>query len=121
MTHKNALHTKTSDLETRTPIDGVVARRLAGERVMIQDVDIAPGAAAPLHSHENEQIMVLLSGRFRMTVQDAGAEDMRSFVMEPGDVAHLPPNCPHGGEALEPCRILDIFSPPSESTGIDKG
>lgn len=120
MTYANATNGKLADLETRSPIPGVVARRLMGEHVMIQDLDVSAGASAPMHSHENEQIMVLLSGRWQMTLQDAGAQETRVVTMEPGDVIHLPPNCPHGGEALEDCHILDIFSPPAEATGIDK-
>ena len=121
MTHQNAVHTAIADLDTRSPIEGVVARRLMGEKVMVQDLDVAKGAAAPMHHHPNEQIMILLSGRFRMTVHDADVETPRTFVIEAGEVVHLPSMCPHGGEALEDCRIIDVFSPPSETTGIDKG
>jgi len=28
-------------------------------------------------------------------------------------------NAPHGDEAIEDTLILDLFSPPSETTGID--
>ena len=120
MSHENAVHTQLAALDTRSPIEGVVARRLAGEKVMIQDLDIAKGASAPLHNHENEQIMVLLSGRFQMTVHDADGAP-RVMDMRAGDVVHLPPNCPHSGTALEDCRVLDVFSPPAEATGIDQG
>ena len=34
-------------------------------------------------------------------------------------VLHLPGHSPHGAEALETAVVLDIFSPPSETTGID--
>jgi hypothetical protein len=32
---------------------------------------------------------------------------------------HLRSGVPHSAEALEPTLVLDIFSPPSEKTGID--
>ncbi|MGK0264015.1 MAG: quercetin dioxygenase-like cupin family protein, partial [Planctomycetota bacterium] len=41
-------------------------------------------------------------------------------ILAAGDVLHLPGFAPHGAEALETTVLLDIFSPPSESTGIDK-
>ena len=119
MSHADASHGPIEELDTRTPMDGVLARRLTGENVMVQHLTVAKGAAAPMHHHENEQIMTVLSGAFRMTVQDSNGQT-RSFTMSPGEILHLPPNCPHGGEAVEDCVILDIFSPPSESTGIDK-
>ena len=119
MTHANAVHQRIDALEQRSPIEGVLAHRLTGEKVMVQHLHVTKGAAAPLHHHQNEQIMMVVSGTFRMTVQDAGG-GQRSFDMGPGEILHLPSNCPHGGEAIEDCVIIDIFSPPSETTGIDQ-
>ena len=118
MTHTNASHQRIDALETRTPIQGVMARRLMGDKVMVQHVHVSKGAAAPMHSHENEQVMMVVEGSFRMTVEDNSGET-RVFDMQPGEILHLPSNCPHGGEAIEDCVIIDIFSPPSETTGID--
>jgi hypothetical protein len=35
-------------------------------------------------------------------------------------VLQLPGGVPHSAYAIERCEILDIFSPPSETTGIDE-
>ncbi len=35
------------------------------------------------------------------------------------DLLHLPGGVFHSAQALERCEILDIFAPPSETTGID--
>jgi quercetin dioxygenase-like cupin family protein len=41
-------------------------------------------------------------------------------VLRPGDVLHLPGHAPHGAEALETAVVLDVFAPPSATTGIDE-
>lgn len=38
-----------------------------------------------------------------------------------GQVLELLVNVRHGAEALETTVILDVFSPPSEKTGVDEG
>lgn len=119
MTDIRALKRNVSELPEREPIPGIVARRLAGENVMIQYLSVKKGTTAPQHSHENEQIMVLLEGRMQMIVGDSAKGELTEIEMVRGDVIHYPPNMPHGGEALDDCVILDIFSPPSETTGID--
>jgi len=42
------------------------------------------------------------------------------MIVEAGEILHLPSFVPHSAEALEDTLVLDIFSPPSEKTGIDK-
>jgi quercetin dioxygenase-like cupin family protein len=64
-------------------------------------------------------MMVLIEGRMRMQVGDAARGELTELEMEAGEINHFPPNMPHGGEALEDCVILDIISPPSDTTGID--
>jgi quercetin dioxygenase-like cupin family protein len=108
-----------TDLPAREPIAGVLARKLAGEHVMLQYVTVKKGVSAPQHQHPNEQMMVLIEGRMRMQVGDATKGELTELEMKPGEIIHYPPNMLHGGEALEDSVILDIFSPPSETTGID--
>lgn len=98
----------------------VKRRRIIGERVMVSEVEVEKGCEVPWHQHENEQIAVLISGRLQFDVATAGG-GRRGIIMQPGDVLHLPGNVGHGGTALEDCRVLDIFNPPSEQTGIDRG
>jgi quercetin dioxygenase-like cupin family protein len=50
----------------------------------------------------------VLSGRLEFDVQG------EKRVVGPGEVAHLPPNVPHGAVALEDSVTLEIFSPPRE-------
>jgi quercetin dioxygenase-like cupin family protein len=33
------------------------------------------------------------------------------FVLKAGQMVHVPPNVPHGNEALEDTMIMELFSP----------
>ncbi|MEM7171199.1 MAG: cupin domain-containing protein [Pseudomonadota bacterium] len=71
-----------------------------------------PGSIYPLHSHPYEQTSVVIQGRLRLTV----GEETRDIG--PGDMWFVPPNVPHGGEALgdEAVIFIDVYSPPSGGT-----
>lgn len=54
------------------------------------------------------------AGKVRFTLAD-GARSLSA-----GDVLHLRGHAPHGAEALEDSVVLDVFAPPSATTGIDR-
>jgi len=97
-----------------------IDRRLVrGEHAMLSHVTLHEGFRVEPHAHENEQFAVVLSGRIRFTLGEPGSE--RSVELVGGQMLHLPPNARHGAEALETTVIVDVFSPPSETTGVDAG
>ena len=108
------------DLPQDSPAAGVRRRRVMGEQAMIIERVIEKGGSASIHHHDNEQIIVLLSGKLVVTVGDAEDGGEREVVLEGADVMVLPANVRHGAQALEDCRVIDIFSPPSKTTGIDQ-
>ncbi len=120
MPQARATRYRLDDLPQDSPAPQVRRRRIMGDKAMIRELVIEKGGSAPIHHHDNEQIIMLLSGRLRVTVGDAEGGGEREVVLEGGDVMVLPSNVPHGAEALEDCRVIDIFSPPSETTGIDQ-
>lgn len=93
-------------------------RRVIGEHCMISHVTLRRGFVVPMHQHPNEQFAVIVSGRMRFTLPRHDGSD-EVLVLRPGEVLHLPPDAPHMGEALEDSIVLDVFSPPSERTGVD--
>ncbi len=95
-------------------------RRMIGEKVMLSHVTLRRGCTVPVHAHDNEQFVVLLSGRMRFLIGTESAPDRREFVIRGGDVLHLPSGVPHWCETLEDSVVLDVFSPPSQKTGIDR-
>lgn len=94
-------------------------RRVIGEKMMISEVQLEPGFVLESHSHFNEQFVVVLSGRCVFQVGRADGS-VAEIEMRGGEVLHLPGNVPHGVRVIERTHILDLFSPISEKTGVDR-
>jgi len=119
----HAMHATLHELD-RLPVDRPMPKidrqRIFGERMMISRVILHPGFQVPTHQHENEQFVVLLSGRCVFTIGTPGTADSQEIEMSGGQVLHLPSHIPHACRALERCEILDLFSPISAATGVDR-
>ncbi|MFH0945714.1 MAG: cupin domain-containing protein [Planctomycetota bacterium] len=100
------------------PMPLIDRRRVIGERMMISNVTLHEGCRVAPHSHDNEQFIVLLEGRIRFLVGPT-EDSLEEVVLEGGEVYHLKPGVWHGAEALADSHVLDLFSPPSEKTGVD--
>ena len=84
-----------------------------GKLIHAQNMSLAfwkveKGAKVPEHAHMNEQVMQVLEGKFEFTL------DGNTNTYEPGDLVIIPPNVPHSGRALTPCKLMDVFSPTRE-------
>jgi quercetin dioxygenase-like cupin family protein len=108
------------DLPPDHPMSGLERRRVIGERVMLAEVRLEAGCVVPTHAHDNEQVCCVLSGRLRFGLGAADDPRRREVEVSAGEVLHLPSGVPHSAEALEPTLVIDVFSPPSERTGIDR-
>jgi len=116
----NAAVHRWADLPADRPMPLLERRRVIGEKMMVSQVRLSRGCDIPTHSHENEQLVLLQSGRMRFGLGAEGAPDRREIELRAGEVLHLPANLPHSAYALEDCLVLDLFSPPSATTGIDR-
>ena len=86
---------------------GVVIRAVPGTALMLSHVTIEDGCAAEAHTHDEEQMGLVLEGGCEFTL---GGE-VRS--LGPGDVYWAPPGVVHGARAVGGrCVIADLFSPP---------
>lgn len=91
-------------------VPGLVFRPVLGERTMVNFVSFAPRTEAPMHVHEEEQIVLVLEGEFEFEI-DGDVRTMRT-----GDVAVVPSWVPHGARTHElSCREVDVFNPPRRS------
>ncbi len=108
-----------SDLPTDTPMPLIARERIVGKHMMISRVLLSKGFKVPTHNHENEQFAVVLSGKIQFDIGPTENPTAESTTLTAGQVLVIPPNAPHAATALEDTLILDIFSPPSELTGVD--
>src|ERR1035437_10397415 len=91
-------------------VPGLIFRPVLGERTMLNFVSFAPHTAAPLHVHEEEQIVLVIEDEFEFDI-DGDVRTMRA-----GDVAVVPSWVRHGARTRgAPCREVDVFNPPRRS------
>lgn len=100
-------------LPSKEIIKGYTARTIHTGTMTLVYWTVEEGAAMPEHSHLHEQIAHVLKGRFELMV---GGE---TRVLEAGTVAVIPPHVRHGGRALTPCDLLDVFHPEREDYKFD--
>ncbi|MBC7834755.1 MAG: cupin domain-containing protein [Phycisphaerales bacterium] len=95
-------------------------RRFIGDKAMLSHITLRRGCDVPTHAHDNEQFACILSGRLRFGIGAEGSPERRNVVVSAGEVIHLPSGVPHSAYAEEDTVVLDVFSPPSQTTGIDR-
>jgi quercetin dioxygenase-like cupin family protein len=84
----------------------IAARSLHGERVTLSVIELDPGAVVAEHSHENEQLGIVLRGSMDFRV----GEERRQ--LGPGGTWTIPANTPH--EAIagpDGAVVIDAFAP----------
>lgn len=87
-------------------VEGSNSHLVRGSSVMLSFLTMKAGSVFALHSHPEEQIMVVLEGFCDEIIED------KIYRVGPGDVLRLPPNVRHGAFLREvDCRVIDVFSP----------
>ena len=100
---------KWSAAEAVEAVPGAFRRTLAyGDRMLLVEWQIFPGAGIPLHQHHFEQIGYLVSGTLAMTIGE------ETHLLAPGDGYLAPAGVPHSAIAHDECRIVDVFAPVRE-------
>ncbi len=88
---------------------GIKRRTQVHGRTMYQMMaQLDAGSHMPEHSHPQEQIVHILSGRMNLIVSGVAHE------MKTGDSFYLASNVSHGVETIEETKVLDTFSPPRD-------
>lgn len=108
-----------AELPVDHPMALIDRRRIIGQQMMLSHVTLHQGFQVAAHSHVNEQITVVLSGRVRFSLIDPHSTQPYDLVLGPGEVLHLPSQVVHGATAEETSVLLDLFSPVSQTTGVD--
>lgn len=95
------------DIDPVSYVEGLQFRPVIGQSLLTNFVTWEPNSEAPMHCHEEEQHILVLEGRFWLTIGDETRE------MVKGDYAVIPSWTLHGGKTgAEPCVEIDIFTPP---------
>lgn len=97
-----------TDIDSKEIMPGYHGKLIHAQTMSLVYWDVEEGAKVPEHHHINEQLMQVLEGTFELTVGG------QAKVYQAGDFVIIPPNVPHSGKALTPCRLMDIFSPVRE-------
>jgi quercetin dioxygenase-like cupin family protein len=119
-TSSQAIRYRWHDLPRDCPLEKLDRRRIIGQRMMLSEVFLHQGCHVPTHAHENEQFAMIVSGQLRFGIGAEGSAERYEIVVSGGEVLHLPSNVPHSADALVDSLVIDIFSPPSEKTGVDR-
>ena len=86
--------------------EGLLARAVHGELITLAVVEIEPNTELPEHSHENEQLGIVLSGSVMFRVGD------EEQSVAPGAIWRIPANTPHFLQAgPDGAVVLDVFTP----------
>jgi gluconolactonase len=87
-------------------VEGSNSHLVRGSNVMLSFLTMKAGSAFELHSHPEEQFMIVLEGYCDEVIED------KMYRVGPGDVLRLPPNVRHGAYIRDvDCKAVDVFSP----------
>jgi quercetin dioxygenase-like cupin family protein len=91
---------------------GVRARTVSGEKCSLAVVELDPGSIVAEHSHDNEQLGMVIGGSVSFRI---GAE-LRE--LGPGETWRIPRNMPHEVHAgPEGAVVIDVFAPARDDWG----
>ena len=88
---------------------GAVAHLLGSKRMTVSFIEQEPHCAFKVHSHDNEEIVVVFQGE-----RDEILDGKRYRIRE-GDIIVVPSGSAHGSYTHESgCKVLEIFAPRRE-------
>ena len=86
--------------------DGILARTVHGERLSLAVVELEPDTVVPEHSHDNEQLGLVITGPVSFRVGTETSE------LGTGGTWRIQSNTPHEVHAgPEGAVVIDVFAP----------
>jgi len=96
-----------SYLKGRPESSKLLVRIMSSEKMMVTNIKAKKGAFVPLHHHEAEQIILVLTGKI-MAIAGKGS----SRILGPGSIWVVPSNDPHSVKYVEDTEAIEVVSPP---------
>lgn len=96
----------TVELETVNP--RMRRRIVTGELMTVARIYLDDGFTVPMHSHHNEQVTQVISGRMHFVFGEDRAMEMD---LGPGDVVVIPAHLPHEATAIGDVEEMDMWAP----------
>lgn len=102
---------KRDEAEKRS-FKGVALDTLAvGEKSMVTKMNYVKGNFATTHRHHHEQCGYVISGRYRLRIEEPENIDT---ILTAGDSYAIAGDTPHSFEVLEDGEVIDVFTPHRE-------
>ncbi len=87
-------------------ITDMYSRKVAvAENITVARLEAKRGAVTRMHSHANEEVIVVLKGTWRFYLPSG------DVTLEPNQMLTIPAGVPHGSEVLEDAVAIDVCSP----------
>lgn len=83
-----------------------------GEKSMVTKMNYVKGNFADIHRHPHEQCGYVISGEYRLKVEQPG--NPIDVLLRAGDSYAIPGNAPHSFEVIEAGEVVDVFTPQRE-------
>ncbi len=87
---------------------GAKARFVHSDKMTLAEWKFQAEVDLSEHSHSNEQITKILSGKFELTVSG------ETVLLKTGDSVVIPGDAIHSGRSITECHIIDVFNPARE-------
>jgi quercetin dioxygenase-like cupin family protein len=87
-------------------ITELYSRKVAhGQNIMVAQVEVKEGAQTQTHSHESEEVVIVLKGAWRFYLPN------REVTLRANQMLAIPPGTEHSSEVLEDTIAIDICTP----------
>ena len=89
---------------------------VAGKSIAVARIEVKEGAVTLPHNHESEEVIIVLSGAWRIQLPD------RDVTLSANQMLCIPPGVEHSSQVLEDTVALDICAPtrPDWISGEDR-
>ncbi len=91
--------------------DNMQRRIVTGEKLTVAQIHMKDGFIVPMHSHVNEQITQVISGRMKFWF---GMDRQTVRELGPGEVLVIPANLPHEALMIGDVFEMDMWAPRRE-------